>query len=879
MSGTQRVLATVLHVASRASFSYPCCERCCRKMLPSLHPSSNHVAVTPSTANSPSNTVPAAISARLPLGDASSTTNTNSNTVVNTYSAQRQTTYACPICRVAVSETALSHRYAVSLAVSLASGAVRNVTVFGSSLLPAFGLSCTALHRALRRARHQNSYPSTQTGSYAVDSRLVLSLLSQVFENQPIILVLKNSTLAAMSELSDLMEHAMQLNTDTTVEAVPIVGITRKKRNASFLRQNDFVVSSVEFPTAPSLTVAQLLGFMPAQLSHTDGLRLNHRSNNNINPNVIHTSVQSLAAGTMTDSSNSNPPSQIEASEPLAAFASDMRVALNTVDQIDPVTTEPSARRALISSAPLASPPRTPRRTLSVSVGVSPVYEHQSQFFENINPVATSSNALTQFHPDPDTQEIGTDEPIPEMAEIAVCALFGIPSPPRNLQQEQQVEPPSTTASHQISQSFHAYENKISNPFNAGECIQRMENMPDVFDRFAAVAAEEEHQHYSNRVLVTDSPLAADSNPFELSRTIVNKLQPTREITLVAESPISSGEKVRTTRHISNWRSSIPGQLVKTPISCKNGFTQTLSAATESSPTFVADTPMSKSGNENQFLELEGSPTSPCLLFGSARAKFQEQKDPSQPSLVIPPPMVVNTSFLPPQSPSQNMHNRRRGSGSKQTLLPTNKTTIHKNEQLGCEDANLAESISGLTLEDLVDNTIHPFSAASDQLRTAAFGSPKKRVRLGQDLNGQNANAKEGNFFFTQTQFNNATASITGFQRFRPTGLTQLGTQRARSRRFEGFPHTANATGKIGFGTHSAPGILHFEGLNSLIDGFTGSLSVDEELQDVGDLSSSSDGTQADEVFGSQFFKSVATKAAQMAGVHGRNAFECDEDW
>ncbi|KAI8840153.1 hypothetical protein BJ741DRAFT_598087 [Chytriomyces cf. hyalinus JEL632] len=877
MSGTQRVLATVLHVASRASFSYPCCERCCRKMLPSGHPSNSHVTVTPPPANAPSNTVQVAISARLPLGDASSTTNTNSNTVVNTYSAQRQTTYACPICRVAVSETALSHRYAVSLVVSLASGAIRNVTVFGSSLLPAFGLSCTALHRALRRARHQNSYPSTQTGSYAVDSRLVLSLLSQVFENQPIILVLKNSTLAAMSELSDLMEHAMQLNTDTTIEAVPIAGITRKKRNASFLRQNDFVVSSVEFPTAPSLTVAQLLGFMPTQLqqqqsSRTDGLRLNHRSNNNI------TSVQSLAAGTMTNSSNSNPSSQIEASEPLVAFASDMRIALDTVDQIDPLTSEHSARRALISSAPLASPPRTPRRTLSVSVGVSPGFEHQSQFFENINPVASSSNALAPFHPEPDTQEIGTDEPIPEMAEISVCALFGIPSPPRNLQQEQQVEPPSTT-SHQISQSFHTYENKISNSFNAGECIQRMENVPDVFDRFAAVAAEEEHQYYSNHVLVSDSPLAADSNPFESSRTIVNMLQPTREITLVAESPISSGEKVRTTRHISNWRSSIPGQLVNTPISCKNGFTQNLSAATESSPTFVADTPMSKSGNENQFLELEGSPTSPCLLFGSVRAKFQEQKDPSQPSLAIPPPMAVNTSFLPLQSPSQNTRNRRRGSGSKQTLLPTNKNAIHINEQLACEDGNLAESISGLTLEDLVDNTIHPFSAGSDQLRTAAFGSPKKRVRLGQDLNGQNANAKEGNFFFTQTQFNNAAASITGFQRFRPTGLTQLGTQRARSRRFEGFPHSANATGKIGFGTQSAPGILHFEGLNSLIDGFTGSLSVDEELEDVGDLSSTSDGTQADEVFGSQFFKSVAAKAAQMAGVHGRDVFECDEDW
>ncbi|KAJ3102529.1 hypothetical protein HK100_004350 [Physocladia obscura] len=283
-----RVLATIVRVAPRSTYSYPSCNRCLKKLSSALSAANPPVSVSVSTSSFESSPLPSSgsrIPQRRAFGDASS--NANSATTITATTTIGTTTprvipaeisrpasvhiFTCLSCGASFSKDAVSYRYSVTLTVSI-NNRLQNIAVFGNSLNPLFGMSCTPLFHTLKNKAIQDFGTQTPT----IDGRKVLNALDQVAAGIVIILVIKNQTLSAMNELSDLMERGLKIKDNAEINVVarqyqqwPGIAVNPKKSATSFSFpandnkwQKDFVISAVEFPKPPVTTVAHILGLL-----------------------------------------------------------------------------------------------------------------------------------------------------------------------------------------------------------------------------------------------------------------------------------------------------------------------------------------------------------------------------------------------------------------------------------------------------------------------------------------------------------------------------------------------------------------------------------------------------------------------------------------
>ncbi|KAI9339602.1 hypothetical protein BDR26DRAFT_862010 [Obelidium mucronatum] len=228
-------------------------------------------------------------------------------------------------------------------------------------------MSCTHLQKTLKLKALEQFGTQTPT----IDGRRVINALDQVAANLVVLLVVKNNIFAAMNELSDLMDKGLHLKKPrTTTTATSAYSSSRSK---------DFVASSIEFPTAPPLTVAHVLEILP------------------IAQPVILDGAENVA-------------------DAFQSFAIDLLDELIQQEESLPHDQGGSSSTSSTSGAEqefrrIMSPPTTPRRNLAA-------------------PVLNLS-----FQDGDSDSEDETPEPTEETFEITPITpktFFGIPSPPRS---------------------------------------------------------------------------------------------------------------------------------------------------------------------------------------------------------------------------------------------------------------------------------------------------------------------------------------------------------------------------------------------------------------------------------------------------------------
>ncbi|ORY48988.1 hypothetical protein BCR33DRAFT_15543 [Rhizoclosmatium globosum] len=235
-------------------------------------------------------------------------------------------------------------------------------------------MSCSQLSHTLRR----NAVNDAGTQMPTIDSRRVIHALDQVVANLVVLLVVKNSMFEQLTDLSDVLDRSLQLNGSVK---------STKHSSTSFTRQKDFVVSSIEFPVPPSITVAHILGLVslpPIQF-----------------PNTIN-------------------------SQPLDTFSDDLLDGLTQENIFSP--SMPTNENLSISSRFL-SPPTTPPRNLAATT------VQLNEFDEDEDDDGKLDSTPPLLPPSPSHNISAYTLATPpleafEISSISTHAFFGMPSPP-----------------------------------------------------------------------------------------------------------------------------------------------------------------------------------------------------------------------------------------------------------------------------------------------------------------------------------------------------------------------------------------------------------------------------------------------------------------
>ncbi|KAJ3208846.1 hypothetical protein HDU82_001817 [Entophlyctis luteolus] len=405
--GTTRVFATIEQIQLRSTFCYPSCDRCARKLV--AIPSASGSSSSSSSSSMSRSTVAAVDSAehmdprrrptRAVFADASSSSNMHvsgpaaagtavSGTAAHAPAVSRadstsRRAFLCRSCHAQFNGDCVKYRYAVSMTVSF-SGRLKTgdfakanllrtilnifneVTAFGNSLDPLFGLSCTSLHRALQSASLQAL--GTQTPS--IDSRRVLNALNQVAAGLSVVLHVRGGMWREMNELSDLLERGLQIRQTSRKPPATLKTATSNVSKGRFA--SDIVVSSIELPIAPSVTVAHMLGLVEMP---------------KLKP-FKHSTLPAVAADAAA------------AENVFDTFSRDLYMGLLSETTTATTTTTTTTTTTRADNRDELSPPSTPRRAQAASA-------------------AEISSVLVDG--------AGADE----LEDLSVPAFFGLPSPPK----------------------------------------------------------------------------------------------------------------------------------------------------------------------------------------------------------------------------------------------------------------------------------------------------------------------------------------------------------------------------------------------------------------------------------------------------------------
>ncbi|KAI8617088.1 hypothetical protein BC830DRAFT_1115262 [Chytriomyces sp. MP71] len=748
----RRILARVVRVVGRTTYSYASCGQCRRKLVPASLPASSLSA--------PYSVSGSLEGGRRPLGDRSAHHNANttmSHAGLRTATANPPILYSCLYCRVSVDAHAVNHRFSVGLQVALTDSCIlKTVSVFGSSLAPAFGMSCSALHRAL--ARDTDAYSmASQSASVAVDAKKVVNALECVMNNKVIVLLVKPSTMAAINSLTNSLEKSLRISDGTKFSKVAVapsssdLAADLRQKPAARLhhvanQNQDFVVSSIEFLEPPAVSVAHILGllpFPPTLLAPVEAPVRNFPS------------AQEAPCSFISDSS------QLATSDKdfLHSFTQDMRRELEEVDQPTIVpqpesnAQDPSQllpRHELGTESRFISPPSTPRPTgnsvfpgsvASASLSVLQQQQHATLQQHNLQhqPTLPLFNSDVFLEDNIQQAVATTDENQAfELTDISVSSYFGIPSPPRQspqfqLHTQQLIE--VETTSHGVEEA-----DLESNMFHS-------RSTPWLQTRMAALAAEPTHTTTSS--FITAAVLLVPESPFLPPASRQQHLQqsPRCVVTLVDDSPLPSH-----TRRYFGFGVEEEG-VACTPLGRKNsasgGSTVVRGRIVEdaSSPFYVADTPVARVAQ----MSVGGQST-----FGFSDDEEEEDEEDGKVGMEDGLRECAGVALGSPSGARHEgtrwvyRHSSRSGGGTGRKRTGKER----EQEDLAQLQSAVLESIGSLSLRDR-----EPVNEPDEELSN----SSKKRARFSALVLAEESNPAEiGGFHLTQTQFNKAAAGFGG---------------------------------------------------------------------------------------------------------------------